>query len=131
MSKEYAISSMSVIGNGISGSTAISNEELKSVLSSLKTQRETIQTTYNTMIKKVLESSSSCFSVSGLDYSSIISVFDSTFKTLDNHFESLITLLENGVIKRYSELAMAIRQMFGADFAAKLSELIGLKEVHQ
>ena len=111
---------MSVIGSGtsIGGSTAISTEELKVVLNSLKTQRETIQTTYNSMIKKVLESSSSCFSVSGLDYTEIISA-------------SLINLLENGVIQRYSELAMALRKMFGVDFASQLSQLMGLtKEIN-
>ena len=124
---------MSVIGSGtsIGGSTAISTEELKVVLNSLKTQRETIQTTYNSMIKKVLESSSSCFSVSGLDYTEIISAFDTTFKNLDNHFDSLINLLENGVIQRYSELAMALRKMFGVDFASQLSQLMGLtKEIN-
>ena len=106
--------------------TVITTSELKEVLNSLKTQRETIKTTYDTMVKKVLESSSSCFSVSGLDYSLIISNFDSTFETIDNNFNSLIDVLENGVIKTYSELAIAIRQMFSEEFATKMSELIGI-----
>lgn len=101
--------------------------ELNQVLSSLKNQRESIRSTYNSMVKEVLESSSYCFSVSGLDYNSILSSFDSTFKQLDSNFEALIDVLENGVIRTYSELAIAIRQMFSVDFANRMSQLIGLK----
>ena len=78
--------------------------ELNQVLSSLKNQRESIRSTYNSMVKEVLESSSYCFSVSGLDYNSILSSFDSTFKQLDSNFEALIDVLEDGVIRTYSEL---------------------------
>ena len=108
--------------------TAITVAELRGVVSSLKEQRESIQKTYNSMIKEVIESSSSCFSVSGLDYNSILSSFDSTFKTLDSNFEALIDILENKVIKSYSELTVAIKQMFGTDFANKMSQLIGLNQ---
>ena len=108
--------------------TFITANELKNVLSSLKRQRETIKTTYNSMIKNVLESSSSCFSVAGLDYESIISSFDSTFTSLDSNLGALIDVLENNVIKTYSELVIAIRQMFGTDFANRMSQLIGLNK---
>ena len=110
-----------------SNSMAISTEELRAVLESLKQQRETISETYNSMIKKVLESSSYCFSVSGLDYSSIISAFDNTFRIIDARFESLINVLENNVIKNYSELTIAIRKMFDSEFASKISELLNFK----
>ena len=106
--------------------TAISAAELKSVLSSLKTQREAISNEYNNNIKRVLESSSSCFSVAGLDYSKIIETFDDTFGTMDKNFESLIYVLENDVIKNYSELIEAIKQLFTKNFADKLINLLGL-----
>ena len=115
----------------IDGSTAITTEQLKTVLNSLKTQRETIRTTYDSMIKQVLDSSSSCFSVAGLDQSSVNSAFADTFKKIDTNFDALINVLENDVIKRYSELAMAIQQMFGGDFAARLSELIGISSTNK
>ena len=106
--------------------TAITTAELQAVLSSLKAQKESINNTYKTMIKTVLESSSSCFAVSGLDYTTILSVFESTFTTLDSNFDALIDVLENGVIRTYSELAIAIRKMFSDDFAYQMAELMGL-----
>ena len=107
--------------------SAITIEELKRVLTSLKNQREIISSEYKNNIKKVLESSSSCISVSGLDMTSVNSAFDSTFTTLDRNFDMLISVLENNVIRNYSELAEAIRRLFGAQFAAQISELLGIK----
>ena len=111
----------------VNGNAAITTEELKSVLSSLKTQKETISNTYNNMIVKVLDNSASCFSVSGLDYSKISEAYKETFTKLDQNFEKLIDLLENHVIKKYSELAAALRQMFDVEFASKMEELLGIK----
>ena len=74
--------------------TRISTEELKTLLSSLKEQKELINGEYKNSIRSVLESSSSCFSVSGVDYSRIISIFDDTFNSLDSNFEILITVLD-------------------------------------
>lgn len=108
--------------------TRISTEELKTLLSSLKEQKELINGEYKNSIRSVLESSSSCFSVSGVDYSRIISIFDDTFNSLDSNFEILINVLENNVIKNYSELAVAIKKMFDDNFANKLSELLGVNE---
>ena len=106
--------------------SAITIEELNRVLTSLKNQRETISNEYQNNIKKVLESSSSCISVSGLDMTSVNSAFDSTFNTLDRNFDMLISVLENNVIKNYSELAEAIKQLFGQTFANRLAELLGI-----
>ena len=109
-----------------SSGAAISIDELNGVLSSLKTQREIISETYNSMVKKVLENSSSCFAISGLDFTTIQSTFDSTFKAIDANFDSLITVLESDVIKNYLELISTIRRMFGQEFASKMSELLGV-----
>ena len=105
---------------------AITTAELKKVLSSLKTQRELMNNEYKNNIKRVLDSSSQCFQVAGLNYTSIIETFDDTFGTLDKNFENLINALENNVIKNYSELVAAIRQMFGKSFADKLTNLLGI-----
>ena len=105
---------------------AITTAELKRVLSSLKTQRDSIYNEYKNNIKRVLNSSSECFKVAGLNYSNIIETFDDTFQTLDKNFENLIDALENNVIKNYSELVIAIRQMFGKNFADKLTDLLGI-----
>ena len=110
-----------------SGSSAITLQELQRVLASLKTQRDTINESYKTSIKQVLESSSSCFAVSGLDYSTIIAAFDDTFNGLNKNFDNLINVLENNVIKDYAELTTAIRQMFGESFASRLIELLDIK----
>lgn len=107
--------------------SAITTQELKAVLNSLKTQQENIRNEYKNRIKSVLDSSSSCFSVAGLNYSTIIETFDDTFETLDKNFENLIYILENKVIKNYTELVAAIRQMFGKSFADKLVQLLGMK----
>ena len=106
--------------------TRISTEELKTLLSSLKEQRELISNEYKNSIRNVLESSSSCFNVSGLDYSYIISIFDDTFNSLESNFDRLIDVLENNVIKNYSELAVAIKKMFDENFANKLNEILGV-----
>ena len=105
----------------------ISIEELKRVLASLQEQRDIINNTYNNSIKRVLESSADCFTVSGLNNEMIIASFDDTFKNLNNNFNGLINVLENNVIKTYTELAAAIRQMFGEQFASKLIDLLGIK----
>ncbi|MBQ6497493.1 MAG: hypothetical protein IJI58_02125 [Bacilli bacterium] len=105
---------------------AITTAELKTVLTSLKNQREAISNEYNNNIRRVLDSSSSCFSVAGLDYNTIIDTFDDTFSTMDKNFENLIYVLENNIIKNYTELVAAIRQMFGKSFADKLTNLLGI-----
>ena len=105
---------------------AITTAELRSVLNSLKTQRESIRYEYNNNIKRVLDSSSQCFSVAGLDYSTIIETFNDTFGTMDKNFENLIDVLENNVIRNYTELVAAIRKMFGKSFADKLINLLGI-----
>lgn len=105
----------------------ISIEDLKRVLASLKEQRDIMNNTYNNSIKSVLESSTDCFRVSGLNNEMIIGSFDDTFKNLNNNFNGLINVLENNVIKTYSELTIAIRQMFGEQFASRLIELLEIK----
>ncbi len=106
--------------------SAITIEELNRVLTSLKKQREIISNEYKNNIHKVLETSSSCISVSGLDMTSVNSAFESTFTTLDRNFDMLISVLENNVIKNYSELAEAIRRLFGPQFASQISDLLGI-----
>ena len=104
----------------------ITTAELKRVVSSLKSERDLIQNTYKSQIKSVLESSETCFKVAGLDYTSIINTFDSTFSMLYNRFNSLIEVLENNVIRNYDELSSALIQMFGQNFASQLSSLLGI-----
>lgn len=108
-------------------SSRISIDELKRVLASLKEQRDTINSTYNNSIKRVLESSTGCFTVSGLNNEVIITSFDNTFKKLNDNFNGLINVLENNVINTYSELTIAIRQLFGEQFANKLIDLLEIK----
>ena len=110
-----------------STSAKVTIEDLKLVLSSLKSQKETINSIYNGKIKSVLESSNSCLSVSGLDYSSIINTFDSTFNELDYNFETLISVLEKNVIGTYTELAGTLKNMFGTEFASKMTDILGIK----
>ncbi len=105
----------------------ISTEELKTVLNSLKSQRDIIINEYRNSIKNVLNSSSSCFRVSGINIDTIISIFDDTFNNLDRCFEILIDALENNVIKNYSELAIAIRKMFDDNFASKIMSLLNYR----
>ena len=40
----------------------------------------------------------------------------------------LVGVLENDVIKNYSEVAVSLKQMFGSSFATKLSELLNLSK---
>ena len=103
--------------------SSLSISELKKVLDSLKEQKEAINNTKVT-VDKVLESSASCFAVSGLDYSAISNSFNTTFKSLDNRFDALINALENGVIKNYSELISIIRKVFNKSLADKISSLL-------
>ena len=107
--------------------SSISVEELRKVVEALKLQRDTINSTYNNSIRKVLESSGDCFAVSGLNNDTIIAAFNDTFTNLNKSFDSLIDVLENNVIKSYSELAAAIRQMFGREFASQLIDLLGIQ----
>ncbi len=102
----------------------VSIEELKSVLASLKKQKENLSSVYKGSISSVLESSNSCLAVANLDTSAIKSTFDSVFNDIDTNMDALINVLENKVIRNYSELAEAIRTMFNNDFMTKMNELI-------
>lgn len=105
----------------------VTTAELRKVLSSLKTERDTMNKVYTSQIKGVLETSQTCFQVAGLDYQSIINAIDTTFKNLNTNFNNLIDVLENDVIKNYDELLDALRQQFGAQFASQMQTLLGLK----
>ena len=105
----------------------VTTSELKKVLSSLKTERDTLNNVYNSQIKEILESSQSCFQIAGLDPSQISSTIESTFKTLNSNFNDLIGVLDNNVIKNYDELLTALNQKFGAQFASQMQNLLGLK----
>ncbi len=106
---------------------AVTTADLKKVLSSLKSERDTINKVYTSQIKSVLESSQACFQVAGLNYTTILNSINTTFKNLNTNFNNLIDVLENDVIKNYDELLEALRQKFGAQFAAQMQSLLGLK----
>lgn len=107
----------------MNGKTALSIDELKSVLKSLKNEKESLSETKK-KVDKVLESSASCFAVSGLDYSTISDSFNTTFSNLDKNFDALINVLENDVIKNYAELISIIRRLFNDSFAEKMLSLL-------
>ena len=108
--------------------TYITLDEIKTVLNSLKQQRDIINNCYNNDIKKVLTSSSSCLQVAGLDTTTINQTIENTFKTINENMNGLVGVLENDVIKNYSEVAVSLKQMFGSSFATKLSELLNLSK---
>lgn len=108
--------------------TSITLEEIKTVLNTLKQQRDIINNSYNQDIKKVLESSNSCLQVAGLDTSQINQTIGDTFKSINENMNGLVGVLENDVIKNYAEVATTLKQMFGSNFAAKLSELLNLSK---
>ena len=105
--------------------TSLSLAELNRVLASLKEQKTAIAKTKK-KVDAVLESSSSCLAISGLDYSTIADSFDTTFNKMDTNLDALINVLENDVIKSYAELMLIMRRIFNKDFASKLSGLLGL-----
>ena len=92
-----------------SSGVKITTEELKTVATSLKRQRDILNDIYKTQIQKVLDQSSSCFVVAGLDTTEINKAFAETFRGLNTNLTSLIDLLENKVITSYSELSYAIQ----------------------
>ncbi len=106
------------------GIMKVSIEDLQNVLASLKKQKEVINGEYNGPIKSVLESSASCLSVAGLDITTISNTFNKVFGDIDTNLDALIDVLENKVIKSYSELAEAIRKMFNDEFRTKMEELL-------
>ena len=110
----------------INDRTSITLAEIKTVLNSLKQQRDIINKSYSSDIKKVLESSNVCFQVAGLDTTEINQTIESTFKSINKNMNGLIDVLENDVIKNYTEVTAAVKQMFGSSFAAKISELLNL-----
>jgi len=105
----------------------VTTADLRKVLASLKSERDSLSKVYSSEVKGVLESSQQCFQVAGLDYSSITGAIDNTFKTLNTNLTSLIDVLENDVIKNYDELLDALRQKFGAQFASQMQSLLGLR----
>ena len=110
--------------NGEVKASVISVEDVKDVLSKLKTQREVLNNTFKNEIENVLHSSQLCFSIAGVDYSAVYDSFNRTFTQLDNRFESLIKVLDNGVIDKYSDLINAVNKMFNKDFGNQINYLL-------
>ena len=98
--------------------------ELKSIANSIQTQREEIQKIYSGPIVSVLNASNQCFSISGLNLNKIYDEFNKCFQSIDLHLGNLEEVLNNNVIKNYSEVQTAIKQMFNNEFASKFSSLL-------
>ena len=111
-------------------SIKISTEDLKAVSASLKSQRDTLTGIYKSEILPTMNKSASCFAVAGLNTSDISEAFKKTFNNIETNLNALIDLLDNNIIKSYSELSYAIQRMFTDDFANQLSELIGLRTLY-
>jgi hypothetical protein len=104
-------------------------DEVGKILESLKQQKETINKVYNTKIIKVLESSQQCFQVANLNYAEINETIAKTFNSLDKKYYNLIDVLENNVLRGYTEVVLAIQQMFNSEFASQMSELLGVSHL--
>ncbi len=112
-----------------SNKSYLSISDLRQIAKSLESERNTLYSTYKNKIVPVLESTSSCFQVAGLDTTEIINSFNSIFNTLNDRLFSLINVLNTNVINNYNDMLLAIREMFNNDCAAKLKDLLSLKEV--
>ena len=110
-------------------SARITLDEVSLVLKSLKEQREAIRSVYKNKIAGVLDSSAGCFSVAGLDHAQISEAFNKKFAELDKKYYALIDVLENNVIKEYSEIIAALREMFNDKFASQMQDLLGLRKL--
>ncbi len=106
--------------------SAISLDQLKTVANSLEEQRQAIYNTYNQKVKKVLTSSQQCFQVAGLDFSQIESSFNTTFNTVNTNLQGLVLLLNNDVIRNYSEVSEALKKLFNTDLAKQLESLLSI-----
>ena len=108
------------------GKVSVSIDELRMVAQSLRKQNEELQSQYTGTIKSVLDSSAACLNVAGVDISSINSAYSKVFSDINTGMEQLIDVLENSVIKNYSELSEALKKMFNSDFKNKMEELLGV-----
>lgn len=107
--------------------TAISIDQVKLVLQSLKNSKSNIKSTYNNDIRSVLQSSQQCLAVSGVNYTQLINILDEVFKTIDTNFDGLIDVLENKVISGYTDLSFALTQLFNNSLGSQLSSLLNIR----
>lgn len=114
------------MSSNLTNVSTITFDDVNQVLQTLKKQKDVLNSAYTKQIASVLESSQACFSVAGLDYSQISDAFNKTFTNLDSNFYSLVDVLENDVLKKYSSLVLAVKEMFNSKFASEMSALLEL-----
>ena len=106
----------------------ISLDSLKEISSSLQSQKDQISQSFNGEILPAIKASADCFKVSGLNMNEIITSFSSTFNNVNSSINDLVNILNNTVIKNYSDTAYAIRQNFNVTFANRLREILNLQK---
>ena len=106
--------------------TYISLDALKGIASSLQSQKDQISQSFNGDILPAIKASADCFKVSGLNLNEIVSSFSTTFNNVNSNLNDLINILNNTVIKNYSDTADAIRQNFNVTFANQLRSILNL-----
>ena len=102
----------------------VNANELQNVLASLKKQREVLSNEYKESICDILEESSSCLEIASVDITEINNSFRDVFNDIDTNLEALINVLENKVIKNYTDLSDAIKNSFNNDFKNQLDEIM-------
>ena len=105
----------------------ISLESLIEISKSLQSENEEMIRAYRTYILPALRGSEECFQLSNVNISEIQDRFNGAFNKLNINIGNLVDVLNNTVIKQYSETADAIREHFNTTFANKMKEILGVK----
>lgn len=94
------------------------------VAKSIDNKRNDIMSLYNNDILSVLNQSSECFKVAGMDYDGVKKSFASVFNTLDERIKTLTSLLTDTIIPKYQNTSNVISSMFNEQFAVEMNEII-------
>ena len=100
-------------------------DELKTIATTLKAKNEELYSLYKGEFSSILEDSKSCIKVSGLDFGSMQSSFNTLFTNLNTQLTNLSEVLTNKVIPNYENGAESLKNMFNSDFASAMQDILG------
>lgn len=104
----------------------VNKDGIIQIAQNIDSRRQDIMDVYKSKILPILQSSSECLSVSGLDYEDVIKSFDNVFNSLDTQITDLYRALTDKIIPSYENSSNIIRQLFNSEFAEELSKILSI-----
>lgn len=112
------------MNNQSSDKVFVNSQELIEIAKSIESKKDQIMNIYKTEVLPSLESSESCLSAAGLNYSELINVFNKVYNGIDSQISSMTNVLINKIAPNYDAIALSIKNSFNSEFTSQMNECI-------